>query len=194
MSWRRLENVSKTSWRRLENVWKASWRRIAWRNILVLTKTSWRRLEEVFWRHKAKVNIFVLIKTSWRRLEDVSWRRRRKTSSSRRMFAGVSHSCIRIVRIDYKINFTNKLKANLWIHLDLAKVHRLKWLTSPHIVFYLHFLNLNNIMTLPKLLSSLRLGLVWRDLCFPRFLPARLWCMRVSSRNQNKCKPSTQHT
>ena len=99
----------------------------------------------------------------------------------------------RQMRIDYKINFTNKLKANLWIHLE-AKVHRLKWLTSPHIVFYLHFLNLNNIMTLPKLLSSLRLGLIWRDICFPRFLPARLRCIRVSLRNQNKCKPSIQHT
>ena len=51
---------------------------------------SWpRRLEDVFWRRKARANIFVLIKTSWRRLEDVFWRRRRKTSSSRRMFAGL---------------------------------------------------------------------------------------------------------
>ena len=51
----------KTSWRRLEDVWP---RWIYW---------SWpRRLEDVFWRHKAKANIFVL-----------------KTSSSRRMFAGI---------------------------------------------------------------------------------------------------------
>ena len=92
MSWRRLENVLKTSWRRLENVLKTSWRRIAKTNILVLTKTSWRRLEDVFWRRKAKANIFVLIKTSSededeRRLEDVF-----KTSSSRRMFAGMSET------------------------------------------------------------------------------------------------------
>ena len=51
----------------------------------------------------------------------------------------------RQMRIDYKINFTNELKANLWIHFDLGKVHRLKGLTSPYIVSYLHFLNLNNI-------------------------------------------------
>ena len=96
----------------------------------------------------------------------------------------------RQMRRDYKINFTNELKANLWIHLDLAKVHCLKGLTSPYIVFYLHFLNLNNIMTLPKLLSSLRLGLIWRDLCLPRFLPAGFRRMRVSLRDQNKCKRS----
>ena len=96
----------------------------------------------------------------------------------------------RQMRRDYKINFTNEVKANLWIHLDLAKVHRLKGLTSPYIVFYLDFLNLNNVMTLPKPLSSLRLGLIWRDLCLPLFLPSRLRRMRVSLRNQNKCKPS----
>ena len=49
---------------------------------------------------------------------------------------------------------------------------------------------LNNIITLPKLLSSLRLGLIWRDLCLPCFLPARFRCMRVSLRNQNTCKLS----
>ena len=77
-SWRRLENVLKTSWRRLEDVWP---RGIYW---------SWsRRLEDVFWRRMTKANIFVLIKMSWRRLEDVFWRRRWKTSSSRRMFAGI---------------------------------------------------------------------------------------------------------
>ena len=54
------------------------------------------------------------------------------------------------MRRDYKIKFTDKSKANLWIHLDLAKVHRLKGLTSPYIISYLHFLNLNNILTLPQ--------------------------------------------
>ena len=77
-SWGSLENVLKMSWRRLEDVWP---RRIYW---------SWsRRLEDVFRRRMTKANIFVLIKTSWRRLEDVFWRRRRKTSSSRRKFAGI---------------------------------------------------------------------------------------------------------
>ena len=52
------------------------------------------------------------------------------------------------LRRDYNIKFTDKSKANLWIHLDLAKVHRFKGLTSPYIISYLHFLNLNNIQTL----------------------------------------------
>ena len=65
----------------------------------------------------------------------------------------------REIRRDYEIKFTDKLKADLWTHLDLAKVDRLKGLTSLYIV-YLHFLNLNNILTLPKLSSSLKLGLI----------------------------------
>ena len=60
--------------------------------------------------------------------------------------------------------FTDKLKANLWIHLDLAKVYRLKELASPYII-YLHFLNLRNILTLPKLLPLLNLCLIWHKLC-----------------------------
>ena len=55
------------------------------------------------------------------------------------------------MRRDYKIKFTDKSKANLWIHLDLAKVHHLKGLTYPCII-YLHFLNLNTILTLPQTL------------------------------------------
>ena len=43
------------------------------------------------------------------------------------------------------LQHTDKLKADLWTHLDLAKVHRLKGLTSLYIISYLHFLNLNNI-------------------------------------------------
>ena len=53
------------------------------------------------------------------------------------------------MRRDYKINFTNELKANLWIHLDLGNIHDLKGLISPDVVSYLYFLNLNNIITLP---------------------------------------------
>ena len=41
-------------------------------------------------------------------------------------------------RRDYKIKFTDKLKPNLWIYLDLAKVQRLKELTSSYIVSYFH--------------------------------------------------------
>ena len=90
------------------------------------------------------------------------------------------------MRRDYKIKFTDKFKASLWIHLDIAKVHCLKGLTSPYIVSYLHFLNLNNSLTLPKLLSLLKLGLIW---CLPCFLPARFTWMNASLRNQNKYKP-----
>ena len=59
------------------------------------------------------------------------------------------------MRTDYKIKFTDKSKANLRIHLDLAKVHRLKGLTSPaFIISYLHFLDLNNILTLTFVISE----------------------------------------
>ena len=56
----------------------------------------------------------------------------------------------RQMRRDYKIKLTDKSKANLWIHLDLPKAHRLEGLTSPYIISDLHFLNLNNILTLPQ--------------------------------------------
>ena len=100
----------------------------------------------------------------------------------------------RQMRRDYKIKFTDKSKANLWIHLDLAKVHRLKGLSSLYIISYLHFLNLNNILWLsPKLCLSLKLGLVWHKLYLPCFLPARFTRMHAaySLRNQNKYKPSS---
>ena len=61
-----------------------------------------------------------------------------------------------------KIEFTDKSKANLWIHLDLVKVHCLKGLTSLYIISYLlFFVNLNNILTLPKILvdTEARFGL-----------------------------------
>ena len=66
-----LQDVLKTSWKRLEDVLKT----YSQDECIGLSKTSWRRLEEVFWRSKAKGNILVLI----------------KTSSSRRMFAGISY-------------------------------------------------------------------------------------------------------
>ena len=99
----------------------------------------------------------------------------------------------RQMRRDYKIKFTDKSKANLWIHLDLAKVHRFKGLASPYIISYLHFLNINNILTLPQTFVIAKLGLVWHELCSPCFLPARFTRMRTSLRNQNKCKPSISY-
>ena len=82
MSWRRLQNVLKTSWGRheevlktsLQDVLKTSWRclgKASWRRLEDIWPRwiywSWiRRLEDVFWRRKAKANLFLLIKTSWR--------------------------------------------------------------------------------------------------------------------------------
>ena len=79
--------------------------------------------------------------------------------------------------------YIGKLKANLWTHLNLAKVHCLKEFTSPYIISYLHFLKLNNILIIPKL-SLLLLKLTfdsfddfWHNLCLPCFLPA--WFMHM---------------
>ena len=112
-SWRRLRRrkivTLKTSWRRLEDVFKTpfqdvfktflkeSWRRLGqtfWRRLedVSLRRICWswsRRLADVFWRLMIKGNILFLIKTSsededQRRLQDVF-----KTSSPRRMFAGL---------------------------------------------------------------------------------------------------------
>ena len=85
-SWKDVLNMS---WRRLKDVLKKSWR--------CFCKTSWRRLakvlktygqgeyigldQDVLWRRMINKNIFIFIK--------MSWRRRPKTSSSRRMFAGL---------------------------------------------------------------------------------------------------------
>ena len=98
----------------------------------------------------------------------------------------------RQLRRDYNIKFTDKSKANLWIHLDLAKVHRLKGLTSPYIISYLHFLNLNNILTLSQTSVVAKAGFDLTRLISPCFLPARFTHMRASLRNQNKCKSSIQ--
>ena len=96
----------------------------------------------------------------------------------------------RQMRRDYKIKFTDKLKANLWINLNLVKVHSLKELTS-YIVSYLHFLNLNNILTLPSFLPSLKLRVVWHELRLCCFLFFDIFTrMRASRQNRNKCKLS----
>ena len=125
-SWRRFEDVLKMSWRRLEddfarrleNVLKTSWRRYS--------KTSWRPLENILktsWRRMDKTNILVLskdklvfMKTSWRRLEDVLRRGRRKTSSSRRMFAGFSFHPVYVI-----------LLARSWLCLSKNIITYLVW-------------------------------------------------------------------
>ena len=85
-----------------------------------------------------------------------------------------------VVFVMTQIGRDNKIKsANLWIHLDLAQVHSLNFF----LFVYLLFLNLNNNLTLPKLLMSLKLSLIWNNvLRFPHMC-TNLW-------NQNKCKLS----
>ena len=95
-SWRRLEDVFRTSWRRF---WIISWRRLqnvlkitlqdvlkmSWRCLVDVFKTSWRPLEEflkTFLQGVLKTSLRYLqsilktffqdvLKTSWRRLQDV---------------------------------------------------------------------------------------------------------------------------
>ena len=81
----------------------------------------------------------------------------------------------RQMRRDYKIKFTDKSKANLWIYLDLAKVHRLKGLTSPYIISYLHFLNLYNILTLPQVLVVDEFGFGLARLMFTLFFACQIY-------------------
>ena len=92
--------------------------------------------------------------------------------------------------------YSKKTEIKLWIHLHLAKVHRLKELNSPYIVSYLHILILNTILTLPKLSLPLKLQLIWHDLCLACFLPVRFTHMHSSlqNQNQNKCQPSIRCT
>ena len=100
---RSLQDVLKTFWKRLQNVLKMSWRHFSklkksWQDVLKTSwKKSWKRLEDVWPRRIFGLHQDVL-KTSWKRLlktyelskyfrpdQDVF-----KTSSSRRMFAGLA--------------------------------------------------------------------------------------------------------
>ena len=95
MSWRSLEGVlrmslrrfCKTYWRRLEEILKTSWKRMTRTSILVL-------IQDVFWRRVSKANIFVLMKTPWRCLLKTKTKDVFKTSSSRRMFAGLFNTIL----------------------------------------------------------------------------------------------------
>ena len=66
------------SWRRFEDVLKMSWRRFC--------NTSWRRLEKVLKHIRLDQDV---LKTSWRSLLKTKTKDVFKTSSSRRMFAGM---------------------------------------------------------------------------------------------------------
>ena len=76
---------------------------------------------------------------------------------------------------DYKIKFTDKSKANLWIYLDLASVHRLKGLTFTYIISYFHFLNLNNILTLPQTLVVAEAGFGLTRIMFTLFFASQIY-------------------
>ena len=98
-SWRRLQNVFKTSWRCLEDVFERHLEdvlarrqlKMSWRRLQIVLKTSWRRLQNVktffqevsktSWRRMAKTNKLVLTKTF---PEDV-WLRRIYSSWSKRL-------------------------------------------------------------------------------------------------------------
>ena len=99
----------------------------------------------------------------------------------------------RQMRRDYKIKFTDKSKANLWIYLDLAKVYRLKGLTSPYIISYLHFLNLNNILSLPQTMVVAEAGFGLTRMMFVLFFASQIYTHGASLRNQSKSKPSISH-
>ena len=91
------------------------------------------------------------------------------------------------MRRDYLINFTNELKANLWIHLDLAKVDRSYILISIY-HFLSSFSKSKEYYDSPQTFVVSGAGFdLMRHL--PCFLPARFRRMRVSLGNQNKCKP-----
>ena len=97
---------------------------------------------------------------------------------------GVTRCCIRIDKweeITKSSLQTNQKQTYGYIWIWQKFTICTKGLTSLCIISYLHFLNLNNILTLPKLWSSLKLGLVWHELCSPCFLPARFTCMCASS-------------
>ena len=79
----------------------------------------------------------------------------------------------RQMRRDYKIKFTDKSKANLWIHLDLAKNHRLKGLTASSYIIYLHFLN--NILTLPHTFVIAEAGFGLTRIMFALFFACQIY-------------------
>ena len=81
----------------------------------------------------------------------------------------------RQMRRDYKIKFTDKSKANLWIYLNLGKVYRFKGLASPYIISYLYFLNLNNILTLPQTFVNTEAGFVLTRLMFVLFFACQIY-------------------
>ena len=83
-----------------------------------------------------------------------------------------------------------QVKNKLMDTLGSGKSYCLKELNCSCIVSYLHFLNLNDILILPKLSPPLKLSLIWHSLCLPCFLPAWFMHERTSLRNQNKCRPS----
>ena len=80
-----------------------------------------------------------------------------------------------------KVDFADKSKANLWIRLDLAKVHRLKRLTYPYIISYLHFLNLINVLTLPQTFVVVEAGFDLTRLTFALFFACQIYKIKTNA-------------
>ena len=83
-----------------------------------------------------------------------------------------------------------QVKSKLMNTFGSGKIYCLKDLNCSYIVSYLHFLNLNDILIVPKLSPPLKLSLIWHSLCLLCFLSARFMREHTSLRSQNKCRPS----
>ena len=83
-----------------------------------------------------------------------------------------------------------QVKSKLMDTFGSGKSYCLKELNCSYIVSYLHFLNLNDILIVPKLSPPLKLSLIWHSLCLLCFLSARFMREHTSLQSQNKCRPS----
>ena len=89
---------------------------------------------------------------------------------------GVTRCCIRIDK--WEEITKSSLQTNqkqTYIYLDLEKVHRLKGLTFPYIISYLHFLNLNNILTHPQTLVVAEAGFSLTRMMFALFFACQIY-------------------
>ena len=112
---------------------KTSWRRF--RDVL---KTSSKRLEDVLARRLEDV-----LKTSWRRLLKTKTKDVFKTSSSRRMFAGLTNKAQRLFK--FKIKLTS---ANIPIFVLFIKYKQIRCFRWRINFLYQIILNINNIVSI----------------------------------------------
>ena len=145
-SWRRLQNVFKTSWRCLEDVFERHLEDVLARRQL---KMSWRRLQNIktffqevsrtSWRRMAKTYKLVFTKTfpedvwlrriysSWsKRLEDVFWRRRRKTSSTRLQDVFIKMNICWVISRIKPFFYMTKMSKQKFKYLEKEKTFKVK--------------------------------------------------------------------